>query len=262
MDMSLDDMIESTKKEKRPGRGGSRRGGKAEGRGGSQRRQRQNIERVPYSRPPPLSADEPWQHDMFEATDAGENPAVRRRSSKPPVSGARIEISNLDWAVSNNDVQELFGTVGEVTKAEVDYDRSGRSLGTGQVLYPRVADAKRALAKFNGVELDGKPMHLKLVLGSGGVASRTSTGGGVLSRLGVANAVREAVASNSQRVVVSNNKREPTVTVRLGGKGLGEGTTSTAKRGRGGRGGRGGRKQTKTAAELDQELSNLYSDKM
>eukprot|EP00300_Choanocystis_sp_HF-7_P000456 c10365_g1_i1.p1 GENE.c10365_g1_i1~~c10365_g1_i1.p1 ORF type:complete len:266 (-),score=46.92 c10365_g1_i1:651-1409(-) len=252
-------MIKTNKHDKPKGRGGARRGAETSG-GPVRQRRRQRIDQTPYERPPPLSADEPWQHDMFEAVDMTENNAVRRRANKPPVSGARIEISNLDWAVSNSDIQELFRTIGQVEKAEVDFDRTGRSLGTAQVTFTKIADAKKAFAKFNGVELDGKKMNLKLIASQAG-GSRTAAGGSVLSRLGVTNAVRDAVASNNSKRVVVTNKREPTVTVRLGTEpGLGSNRKTTGGRGRGGRGGRGGKKPT--AMELDTELNNLYSDNM
>ena len=53
-------------------------------------------------------------------------------------------------------LQELFEDVGAIRVARVHYDESGRSIGTGEVVFERRADAVTALKKYNNVNLDGQ----------------------------------------------------------------------------------------------------------
>jgi len=88
---------------------------------------------------------------------------------------AKLLISNLDFNVSEDDIRELYSPFGETRRLVMNYDRSGRSLGTAEIVYKNRADAMKAMQKYNGVPLDGKAMRLEVV-NSGGVGS--VSGGG------------------------------------------------------------------------------------
>jgi len=245
IDMSLDDIIKLNRKGPttrggRRGRGrGLSSGGRARGSGGALRsRQLRGRSRpMPYSRPKELP--DRWQHDLF---DGGFSGGKISRGSALVGGAAKLLVSNLDFGVSDSDIQELFAEFGPLKKASVHYDKSGRSLGVADVIFERRADAVKAMKQYNGVPLDGRPMNIQLSgPGSettasriGSTISRTSGGGG---------------GGVSQRRGFSSG--------RFGGRSRGGG------RGGGGGGGRGGRinRKVPTAEELDAEL-DAYVNKM
>jgi len=177
---------------------------------------------TPYSRPSKVPQDK-WQHDLFDG------PKTRGNTG-----AAHLLVSNLDFGVSDTDIQELFIEFGHLKKAAVHYDRSGRSQGTADVIFDNRADALTALKQYNGVPLDGRPMKIQLVADGGTTAAR---------------------APATSRVEVSNRPKTSSGTRGRGQQG-GRGGS------RGGNTGRGGTREKKTAVtaeELDADLDTYIS---
>ncbi|EAL64755.1 RNA-binding region RNP-1 domain-containing protein [Dictyostelium discoideum AX4] len=75
-------------------------------------------------------------------------------------TGSRLNISNLHHAISEADLKVLFDSLGEIKQIKIHYDHSGRSDGTGYVIYSRHNDAMAALKKYNGAQLDGRTLKI------------------------------------------------------------------------------------------------------
>jgi len=91
-------------------------------------------------------------------------------ATKPPreirpenSSGLQIVVRNLPWSTTSDDLRQVFQQVGTVVDAKSTcHDDTGRSKGWGTVLFETQEQAQAAIAGFNGVELEGRPMQIKI----------------------------------------------------------------------------------------------------
>lgn len=73
----------------------------------------------------------------------------------------KLYIGNLGYATTENELQELFATIGEVVSVNVITDRmSGRSKGFAFVEMAQDAEAEQAINEFNGREVDGRAIKV------------------------------------------------------------------------------------------------------
>ncbi|GAB0136022.1 hypothetical protein EsDP_00004340 [Epichloe bromicola] len=93
-----------------------------------------------------------------------------------------IYVRNLPWSTSNDDLVDLFTTIGKVEQAEIQYEPSGRSRGTGVVRFDNADTAETSIAKFQGYQYGGRPLNLgfvKYLNQAGGDNMETDAHGGL-----------------------------------------------------------------------------------
>jgi len=150
----------------------------------------------------------------------------------------KMMVSNLDYKVSQKDMEELFAEFPDFSKAVLHFDQNARSLGTCELSFRSRSGAMKAHKQYNGVPLDGKSMRIE-VLGDVQMAP-------VSSRLG-----RKNSPQRQQR------DRSPFRRAR-GGRG---GRPNQKPAGNGGKPQREKRekKETPSAEDLDKELDNYLA---
>lgn len=76
--------------------------------------------------------------------------------------GRVIWVGNLPFLVSWMDLKDHFKTIGNVIRADVALEPSGRSRGWGLVLMGTVEEANNACAALNDQPLAGRPLNVRL----------------------------------------------------------------------------------------------------
>ena len=72
---------------------------------------------------------------------------------------SKLFIGSLAWATTDDSLRDFFASAGTVVSANVIKDReTGRSKGFGFVEMSSDDEAKEAIAKLNGKDLDGRPI--------------------------------------------------------------------------------------------------------
>ena len=69
----------------------------------------------------------------------------------------KLFVGSLPFSTTSEELEKMFSEVGEVGSANIITDRmSGRSRGFGFVEMTKNEDAKKAIEKFNGSDMNGR----------------------------------------------------------------------------------------------------------
>src|SRR5713101_8078648 len=75
--------------------------------------------------------------------------------------GSKVFVGNLDFNTSRDEVQSLFSQIGTIRDVFLPTDRdSGRPGGFAFVEFESEDDAQKAIERFNGYELGGRPLRV------------------------------------------------------------------------------------------------------
>ena len=97
----------------------------------------------------------------------------------------KLFVGNLDFKVTENDLQDAFGAHGTVVEAKVVTDRdTGRPRGFAFITMGTPEEAQKAIDALNGTELGGRTLNVNMARppaersGGGGGGGRRGYGGG------------------------------------------------------------------------------------
>jgi RNA recognition motif-containing protein len=99
---------------------------------------------------------------------------------------SKLYVGNLPFASTAQDIEALFGQVGTVSVVEIIFDKfTGRSRGFGFVTMSSAEEAQKAVEKFHGHQMEGRPLAVNIArpreerpAGGGGGGFRGGGGGG------------------------------------------------------------------------------------
>ncbi|KAK6465969.1 hypothetical protein DFJ63DRAFT_47058 [Scheffersomyces coipomensis] len=98
------------------------------------------------------------RRDDFGGRDDFRAPRERR---EPPPPGTEVFIGNLPFSINWQALKDLMRQAGEVVRADVKLDWSGKSKGFGTVVFSSVAEADKAIEMFQGYEIEGRQLNTR-----------------------------------------------------------------------------------------------------
>lgn len=75
----------------------------------------------------------------------------------------KVYVANIPYSTTEQDLEQLFCECGEVLNVNLITDRdTGRPRGFGFIEFGTEDNAQAAVSKFNGHEMDGRPLTVKI----------------------------------------------------------------------------------------------------
>mmetsp|Transcript_47629 Transcript_47629/g.126300 ORF Transcript_47629/g.126300 Transcript_47629/m.126300 type:complete len:216 (-) Transcript_47629:61-708(-) len=87
-------------------------------------------------------------------------PAAGATGAEGP-SPTRVFVGNLAWSTNSQGLLEHFTQCGQIVRADVFTERSGRSRGCGTVEFATEAEARGAMDSMTGTTLDGRTIFVR-----------------------------------------------------------------------------------------------------
>jgi RNA recognition motif-containing protein len=77
-------------------------------------------------------------------------------------SGTQVVVHGLPWSYTWKELKPMFEGCGTIVRADVVYGRDGRSRGYGTVQFSSEEEAQAAIEQYNGTDLEGRTLSVKL----------------------------------------------------------------------------------------------------
>lgn len=127
----------------------------------------------PYSRNSQRGAEGTWQRgEALNSPQRETRPATKKIPRVITTTSNKVLVTNLDSEVTTEDVEEIFEQAGAIKSVSIKTDASGRSMGTAEVVFSKRGTAADVVKDFDGAEVDGRPMYLRLLESAGPVVKR------------------------------------------------------------------------------------------
>lgn len=109
-------------------------------------------------------------HEVSAATSALRQNATKPKREKVSngastsdreLDNQKVFVANIPWDATQQDLINLFSTVGEVVSAEVLSTKKGRAMGSGIVEFAEPESASAAISQLSGKELSGRTIIVR-----------------------------------------------------------------------------------------------------